>query len=81
VGLAAGPGPRGAAGVGVEASRVGEPGAVVADLGHCSGAGQRGEPGHAGDDGRVRMLGEAFGGGVGEVFGVAAGGVQLAQQG
>jgi hypothetical protein len=27
------------------------------------------------------MLGEAFGGGVGEVFGVAAGGVQLAQQG
>ena len=43
------------------ASRVGEPGAVVADLGQYSGAGQRGEPGHARDDRRVRMLGEGWG--------------------
>jgi hypothetical protein len=79
-GLAAGPGHRRAAGVGLEASGVGEPGAVVTDLGQHPGAGHLGQAGHAGDDRRVRMLDEAFGGGGREVLGVGARGVQLTQQ-
>jgi hypothetical protein len=69
------------AGVGLEASGVGEAVAVVADLGQDAGAGHFGEPGHAGDDRGVRVLSEAFGRCLCEVFGVGARGVQLPQQG
>ena len=55
-----GPGERGAPSVGLETAGVGEAGAVVADLGQDPGSGQGGEAGHAGDDGRVRMFGEAL---------------------
>jgi hypothetical protein len=80
-GLAAGPGHRCATGVGLEASGVGEAGAVVADLGQDAGAGQRTEAGHADEDRRVRVLGKAFSDPGREVLGVGAGGVELAQQG
>lgn len=66
-GLAGRAGDRCCSGVGLEGAGVGEPVAVVADLGQDSGAGQVGESGEAGDDGGVGMLVEGVGGGFGEV--------------
>jgi hypothetical protein len=64
-GLAVGAGDGCGSGEGFERSCVGEAGAVVADLGEDAGAGERAEPGQAGDDPGVRVLGERADGRVG----------------
>ena len=79
--FAAGAGHGCGAGVGLERAGVGEAGSVVADLGEDAGAGERTESGLAGDDRRVGVGLEVLGDGGGELVGVGAGGVELAQQG
>ena len=56
--LPAGTGDRGSTGVGLESARGREPVSVVTDLGEYSGSGECAEPGEAGDDLRIRVLGE-----------------------
>jgi hypothetical protein len=80
-GLAAGAGDGGGAGVGLESFGILEPGPVVAGLGEHPGAGQCAEPWEAGDDPGVRVQVKRLGGGVLEVGGGGAGGVELAEQG
>lgn len=78
--LPAGAGDRGGAGVGLETACGGESGSVVTDLGEYSGAGEWAEPGEAGDDLRIRVLGEEHTDGFGEGLGGCAGGIELLQQ-
>src|SRR5262249_46877440 len=80
-GLAAGPGGGRAAAVGLESFSIGEAGSVVADLAEHPGAGERAEPWEAGDDAGVRVLVKRLDGGLLEVVGGVAGGVELAEQG
>ena len=78
--FAAGAGHGCGAGVGLERAGVAEAGSVVADLGEQAGTGERTEPGLAGDDRRVGVGLEVLGDGGGELVGVGAGRVELAQQ-
>ena len=78
--LAAGTGHGCRAGVGLKRAGVGEAGSVVADLGQHAGAGERTEPGLAGDDRRVGVSLELLDDGGGELVGVGAGRVEPAQR-
>src|SRR3954453_16614682 len=80
-GLAAGTRDRRRASVGLESLGVMEPRPVIADLGQDAGAGQRTEPGEAGDDRGVRVLLEGLGGGMLEIVRGSAAGVELPEQG
>ena len=79
--LAAGPGDRGAAGVGLEASGVGEAGAVVADLGRTRAPVSSARPGKLVMIAASGCWAKRSAVAAREVVGVGAGGVELAQQG
>lgn len=79
--LAGGAGDGGRARVCLEAAGVGEPGAVVSDLGEHPGAELDAETGKAEDHVSVRVLRESLLHRLGEVVSGCAGGLQLPQQG
>lgn len=63
-------------GVGLECSRVGEPGAVIADLSKHAGPSRVGQPGETGDDLIVGMGPEQFGGRLAKLVDIRARGVE-----
>lgn len=73
-------GDRCGSGVGLQRAGVGEPSAVVADLGQDAGAGEVGQAGEAGDDRVVGVFAEFVGGSLLEVVGACAGGVEGREQ-
>jgi len=79
--LAGGAGDRCGAGVGLQRPGIGEPVAVIAELGEHPGTGDRSQAGKAGNDLGVGMLEEGYLGGLEQLGRGPNGGVQLQQRG